>query len=329
MKKKASLILFTYNQEKYVKDAVNGVLSQRYSPLEIIISDDCSSDRTFDIVQKIAHNYDGIHTLIINKNKNNMGLIQHINFILEVANGEIIAMAAGDDISSPDRMTKTVAFFEKDDTCYGFFSNLIEINEKGNVTKEYRHIHHDLLRLENILKEGRPPIYAPSFAMRREVYDIFGPISYELYSEDYVFPFRAALLGKIRFCSENLVHYRRHNTNISRQKEIYTSKEAFYCNRSKLTKNYYNVYRNWMDDLTIAYERGTISLIQYDQYKKIISERINIYFLELKLYEKKSILNRAILLAKNYKFILNNRKLLSFLGLFIFSKIFLKYKKLL
>ena len=42
--------LFTYNQERYVREAVEGVLAQTYEPLEIIISDDCSTDMTFSII---------------------------------------------------------------------------------------------------------------------------------------------------------------------------------------------------------------------------------------------------------------------------------------
>jgi len=41
--------LFAYNQERFIREAVQGAFSQTYSPLEIIMSDDCSKDRTFDI----------------------------------------------------------------------------------------------------------------------------------------------------------------------------------------------------------------------------------------------------------------------------------------
>lgn len=41
--------LFAYNQEQYIREAVEGAFSQTYKPLEIILSDDCSRDRTFEI----------------------------------------------------------------------------------------------------------------------------------------------------------------------------------------------------------------------------------------------------------------------------------------
>jgi glycosyltransferase involved in cell wall biosynthesis len=46
--------LFAYNQEKYIREAVEGALAQTYEPLEIILSDDCSSDRTFETMREMA-----------------------------------------------------------------------------------------------------------------------------------------------------------------------------------------------------------------------------------------------------------------------------------
>ena len=44
--------LFAYNQEEFIREAVEGAFAQTYEPLEIILSDDCSSDRTYEIIQE-------------------------------------------------------------------------------------------------------------------------------------------------------------------------------------------------------------------------------------------------------------------------------------
>ena len=49
--------LFAYNQERYIREAVEGAFAQTYEPLEIILSDDCSTDRTFEIMQEMVANY--------------------------------------------------------------------------------------------------------------------------------------------------------------------------------------------------------------------------------------------------------------------------------
>lgn len=62
--------LFAYNQEKYIREAVDGAFSQTYEPLEIILSDDCSSDRTFEIMQEMAAAY--LH-LVVQEPNNDTG----------------------------------------------------------------------------------------------------------------------------------------------------------------------------------------------------------------------------------------------------------------
>ena len=63
--------LFAYNQERFIREAVAGAFSQTYSPLEIILSDDCSSDRTFEIIQEMTAGYEGPHKVILNRNEKN------------------------------------------------------------------------------------------------------------------------------------------------------------------------------------------------------------------------------------------------------------------
>ena len=52
-----SLVIAFYNQENFVEDAVKGALSQTYDNLEIILSDDCSTDKTFEVIRKCTRDY--------------------------------------------------------------------------------------------------------------------------------------------------------------------------------------------------------------------------------------------------------------------------------
>ena len=66
--------LFAYNQEAYVREAIEGAFAQTYEPLEIILSDDCSTDRTFEIMQEMAAAYRGPHRVRVNLNPVNLGV---------------------------------------------------------------------------------------------------------------------------------------------------------------------------------------------------------------------------------------------------------------
>lgn len=100
--------LFAYNQEKYIREAVEGAFSQTYSPLEIILSDDCSSDRTFEIMEEMAREYQGPHLVKVRRNPRNLGTLSHVLAVSRIADGLFLLVAAGDDISLSERTATVV-----------------------------------------------------------------------------------------------------------------------------------------------------------------------------------------------------------------------------
>ncbi len=93
-----SVILPTYNGEKYIAETLESVLNQTYTNLEIIIVDDCSTDSTVDIIK--SYNDERIKLSV---NEKNLGIGDNTNKALSLATGEFIMMQDHDDISSPSR----------------------------------------------------------------------------------------------------------------------------------------------------------------------------------------------------------------------------------
>jgi len=81
--------LFAYNQERFIREAVEGALTQDDSPLEIILSDDCSNDSTFQIIQDVAETYSGTHRVLVNRNAGNLGIGGHVRNLGAISNGKI------------------------------------------------------------------------------------------------------------------------------------------------------------------------------------------------------------------------------------------------
>lgn len=104
--------LFAYNQEKYIREAIEGAFEQTYSPLEIILSDDCSTDRTFEIMQEIAATYKGRHKVIARRTMRNVGTFAHVVEVADIASGGLIVLAAGDDISKQNRVLEMVKHWQ-------------------------------------------------------------------------------------------------------------------------------------------------------------------------------------------------------------------------
>jgi len=97
--------LFSYNQERYIRAAVEAALAQDYSPLEVIISDDCSTDQTFSVIQYLVESYQGPHRVVARQTARNVGTLLHVADVAKSARGELLVLAAGDDVSKANRVT--------------------------------------------------------------------------------------------------------------------------------------------------------------------------------------------------------------------------------
>lgn len=110
---RATFVLVTYNQEEFVAEAVQGALEQDYPNLQIIISDDSSSDGTLEVARKRIENFSGDHRILIRRTAQNLGLIPHLYEAARLADGELIIVAAGDDVSYSHRVSELVAAWQR------------------------------------------------------------------------------------------------------------------------------------------------------------------------------------------------------------------------
>lgn len=106
-----TLALLAYSQSACVREAIAGAFSQDYSPLEIMLSDDCSSDDTVQIILQMAKEYSGPHSVFCRQNKIHDGICAQMNEPLHAAKGESIVMAVGDEVSVPHRVSLLVGRF--------------------------------------------------------------------------------------------------------------------------------------------------------------------------------------------------------------------------
>lgn len=204
--------LFAYNQEQYVRQAIEGAFGQTYEPLEIILSDDCSSDRTFEIMQEMAAAYRGPHQVVVRQSPANRGLTGHVNDVAALARGEIIVPAAGDDISYAHR-TATIAPFFKEGV-FATYSAHTEMDTDGRSGGRSRLRRFPVGLGEAVFNGGGIGLGA-AYAYRRECF--IPRLDETLRSEDRVLPFRALLKGRMAYVPEYLVAYRVHPQSLSNE----------------------------------------------------------------------------------------------------------------
>ncbi|MDA9020353.1 glycosyltransferase [Flavimaricola sp.] len=215
-----SFVLFAYNHEEYIREAIQAAVSQTYSPLEIILSDDCSSDRTFEIIREVAEEYVGQHKVIVERMAKNVGKNLYGRRIwntLQRANGEFIVIASGDDVSFPERVERLFAIWDSNGRGRVCIHSAINwIDETGRV----RGINIGTNNLAScslvdfVRKDGRG-LYGAANSLSHSLLTSFGPLSDRLLLEDGALAFRAKLCDGILFCSDPLVFYRRHASNLS------------------------------------------------------------------------------------------------------------------
>lgn len=245
--------LIAYNQEQFVAEALQGAFSQTYSPLQIILSDDCSTDATFSIMQEMAASYNGPHQVIVRRNTRNLGLAGHINRVMETVSGELIVVAAGDDVSIAERTERLFqAYCASERKALSLHSQAIAIDEFGTrgdlIDVNYHYEHFDLEHMA-----GRQiSVIGNTHAWHRSLFDTFGPISDRVIQEDIVIPFRAALLGEVQTLREVLVMRRHHEGNVwlHPHKSDFQSMVAWQQARyEQLIENSIAIYETKLQDL--------------------------------------------------------------------------------
>ncbi|CQR74713.1 glycosyltransferase family 2 protein [Sporomusa ovata] len=165
--KKVSVIMGVYNCESTLEESIESIINQTYNNWELIICDDGSSDRTYDIAQNYAFDYPNKIKLI--KNETNLHLAAALNRCLEYATGEYVARMDGDDISLPERFEKQVVFLNSNPQYQVVGAQMISFDEIGE-----NGIRSVPEKPDKTYLRYTPPFAHATIMMRKNVYDKLG-----------------------------------------------------------------------------------------------------------------------------------------------------------
>lgn len=247
----ATIALITYKQERFVTEAIRGALAQTYEPLEILIADDCSPDNTFAVIEQTVAGYAGLHRVHIHRNERNLGIGANVNAVVSRARGEFIVMAAGDDISRPDRVSRLMEhYIASGKRALSIFTNCVVIDEYGreefvSEAPDPRH-----LTLEYIARQASG-VHGATQGFARSLYDL-GPMDPGVVYEDTVIPFRAALLGEVAYLHEPLVKYRKHDANVGYTRPQDLSPAKLLSDTKRLCESWIAAYRTRLSDIALV-----------------------------------------------------------------------------
>ncbi len=204
-----TVLISVYNGEKYLREAIDSILSQTYADFELLIIDDGSTDGSADIV--LSYRDDRI---TLEKNEQNLGLERSLNKGIHLAKGHYIARMDSDDISLPTRLEKQNIFMDDHPdvalcgTQADYFGAQSKITTRNPVS-------HEEIRARTLF---RCPILHPTAILRKSsllngnlLYDLSGEYKY---AEEYELWARILEKHQVHNIDEVLLKYRIHESNI-------------------------------------------------------------------------------------------------------------------
>lgn len=249
-----TLGIVTYNHAHLIRDGVRGALRQTYSPLEIVISDDCSTDETTRVIDEELSRYEGPHEVRVRVNATNVGFGENLNRLVAAAKGEVFVVAAGDDVSLPQRVERIMAAYHgAGGSALSLFSNATVIDAAGHEEGLYVRPGRVWDLSAAWLATRHWGVIGCTQAWHRSVFDVFGPLHPGVVQEDHILPFRAAMLGEVAYIDEPLVLYRHHggNMKLTETKEI-RSVDHYLTLVGRHARSNVLLYENMLSDVKTA-----------------------------------------------------------------------------
>lgn len=221
-----SVVMLTYNHEKFIKESVLSIFNQDYQEsFEFIIIDDDSQDDNQVMIEQIiqggipAH----IHLNYI-KNPKNIGSVASFNLAMRNVMGDVIVVADGDDISLPSRLSKIASAHRAFDKSL-YISNAWVLRQDRDYrplseSKFYTKFDLSAISIHDIYTD-KTPIFGASYAFHRSLLDDYGsidPVWVTFNNIDQQLFWRAYLKKGACYLDEKLVIYKIHQGGMTLNK---------------------------------------------------------------------------------------------------------------
>lgn len=176
---KVSVMIPSYNHEKYVGEAIESVLGQTFQDFELIISDDCSPDDSAKVISQYTDSRIRLHVF-----KKNVGATRNHEYCWSQCTGEYIALLNSDDVWEAEHLKESVAYLDGHPACGAVFSWASYMDENGEGDQHSAVVFKQPNRsraqwLLQFYQQGNCLCH-PSMVIRRVVYDHIGYYSRSL-----------------------------------------------------------------------------------------------------------------------------------------------------
>lgn len=237
-----SVVMITYGHEKYIQEAINGVLMQECSySIELIVANDASPDNTSDIVLYIKNTHPRGEWLKYHRHEINLGVQRNALWTYRESRGKYIAICEGDDYwTDPLKLQKQVDFLESNPD-YGMVYGKAKLYDQ----KKEMFLNHEFGKCINSIQEllRQNVIPTQTICLRSDLYQQYekevSPQDKNWLMGDFPLNIWCMLNSKIKFMDETFACYRLLEKSASHFINSEIDKEINFIDNSFLIRNYF------------------------------------------------------------------------------------------
>ena len=209
-----SVICWTYNHERLISRAIDSILEQQiFVPVELIIHDDASTDRTPEIIRDYQSRFPAVVRLVLQATNQLQHGINFVPALFALARGQYIAICDGDDYwTCPDKLTKQLQCLEDNPHACGCFHRADDLaGSEDKLTPGFWGPPREGLEfgLDDLFRHGNFTATASLMLRTKHVLNVPGTVN-ETPHGDFTFLLAALRYGPLVFLNESMSVYRRH-----------------------------------------------------------------------------------------------------------------------
>ncbi len=216
MNEKIDVLMATYNGEKYLKEQIDSILNQTYKNIHLIISDDCSTDKTREILKTYEEN----ERISVFYQEKNLGYVKNFEFLLKQVENNLYMLSDQDDFWMPEKIEKSVEKLQNENLDL-VFGDLEVVDE--NLNTIYNSFSKFMLLDRKIKRELNTNklqylyncMTGCTILSKKEFLDKILPLptNSKYMIHDYWMGLVISLNGKVGYLEETYIKYRQHGNN--------------------------------------------------------------------------------------------------------------------
>ena len=293
-----SILIPSYNHEKYIEQCLNSILEENYPNKEIVIIDDGSTDKTPEIIEQWAEKNKDIIKVIFKK-RENKGVPKTVNELIDLSTGEYLVLFSSDDYLLKGGLFARYNYLKENPHKMAVFGDCTVVDENNNKIydsgifqlykrKKQNYLNDKGLRKEIFLYFSLP---GPVLMVKKEIYNVIGKYDKSILYEDFDFYLKTVSENLLGFVDFSVSAYRKHESNTCGNKEFIL--KATPSHLRLLFKNY-----NLFNGFRFLYFKKILSVIVLGIYLRLY---IFLKNAKLKFFFNILIISKNIIIGKNLK----------------------------